>query len=744
MRRRIVDRIDVKLRPIFESEEQEYAWYKDTDSPDYDRQMAEDALFHTIGPLTNNPRWVQNWTSRGEPVPGFKPGGPAPQWDKEEIVYAYCGDPQLLFQRKGGNTKSPDYGRAPAPMLRNARRVAKTYNVTNVDTIEELYNLGIGKLIPLLNPGNDQSKSPFISWVHRTLYGAMLTGYGGTKATKAAAGFKSKEGIVGFKGLLSKSITGNDPKEIRRIADQVKGKYREEASNDKHPDNPLGGYSAIFYELANALADAFESRDVDNITAVKRQIEEKIKEAEEGNVSVRGMTTGVSKAITDKSRKEVVKVVSGDAPSGGLSGGEEGTSILGTLSGEEEDEPLADAETVGKMLEIALKHDTYAAIQEVFTRVPDSRWVAGLIKQLGLKGDLGEIEGPLTANEFRYTIRSLGPICRNYPGSSKDHKRKPNYRKNLNVERGAPGWWDIGSDPEVEPFRHKKEGKIIDATWISTWVRGDSKKGIKPFEAMRQIDILAELTKEVEEFQILKIPTKYKIKLDNQKLELAKEYERMLNTRDPQEILDIGRDVRSRVNQEKGGHEYLRRSIDYAKAIKEDDLEEIRKHRIWIEDKIRTLQITSKGVLSAVSVSKTMTSATNKLKLIAYLQREVFGVERGRGGEFDIDESVIRRHPILEEISRTPRIDRELIAEACDWACAKLEAVLYEEAPPGWSKTVEHMKKKGMSAKEAFSRAWATYNKGGSKPDTRKKNKYYSESSMKPVDAISDEIYEIE
>jgi hypothetical protein len=56
--RSVSSRIDAKLYPI--SESKVYAWYKDIDSPDYDRQMAEDALFHTIGPLTPTPMWAKS------------------------------------------------------------------------------------------------------------------------------------------------------------------------------------------------------------------------------------------------------------------------------------------------------------------------------------------------------------------------------------------------------------------------------------------------------------------------------------------------------------------------------------------------------------------------------------------------------------------------------------------------------------------------------------------------------------
>jgi len=49
----IVERINRRL-PIFEQAD---ASWKNPNLPDYDRQYAEDCLHHTIGPLTDNPRW---------------------------------------------------------------------------------------------------------------------------------------------------------------------------------------------------------------------------------------------------------------------------------------------------------------------------------------------------------------------------------------------------------------------------------------------------------------------------------------------------------------------------------------------------------------------------------------------------------------------------------------------------------------------------------------------------------------
>jgi len=104
----LLNRLERRLYTI--SEDNNPSW-KSPHTPHFDRQYAEDCLFHTVGPLTDNPRWVNgNWTSPGYnikgPPPEFEPGGPAPQWTPEEIVYAMAGDPSMLF-RASENPRSP-------------------------------------------------------------------------------------------------------------------------------------------------------------------------------------------------------------------------------------------------------------------------------------------------------------------------------------------------------------------------------------------------------------------------------------------------------------------------------------------------------------------------------------------------------------------------------------------------------------------------------------------------------------
>ena len=226
----ILERLNSKFQTILENEV-DLSW-KDPHSNGYDRQYAEDALFHTIGPLTDNPRWVgqrkdaegntlPTWSSPSEPVPGFAPDGPAPRWTEEEIVYAFAGDPSLLFQGRKGDPTSPEYGnKGGSPLFRTALRVAKKYSrATDRQFITDLYSNGSVTLMNMMKPGYDESRKPFISFVIKNIQSAMIHGVGGSKQSDLAKGYEgeTKKGtgkIVGFKRLLEK----NNPQEIRKIA----------------------------------------------------------------------------------------------------------------------------------------------------------------------------------------------------------------------------------------------------------------------------------------------------------------------------------------------------------------------------------------------------------------------------------------------------------------------------------------------------------------------------------------------
>lgn len=618
----ILERLNNKFQTIFE-DEVDTSW-KNPNSGSYDRQWAEDALFHTVGPLLDTPRWVNQWTSPSEPVPGFQPGGPAPRWTPDEVVYAFAGDPNMLFAGQKNNPHSPEYGnKGGSPLFRTARKVARYYNRSNDrQFIADLYSNGFIPLVKMMQPGFDEGRSPFISYAIRNIQSAMEHGTGGTQQSNYAQGFESEEtGIVGFKGLLEKT----DPNQIREIANQVKGKYREERSHDKHPDNPLGPYSASFYRLANQYADAIEGGDEDRIDAARSQIYQQLSEIEDENIFIPGASTGMGQAISTPDRKTSIGIASMDAPS---KGSDDEAGMAANIMGDTGEDSMIDPETITTMLDIAMNHD----LGQMLQHIPK---YADMAAEFGAKG--GKIGGKMGANELRYVIRTMGPLGSNYPG-------KGTMRANTQVPRDAKGWWEPGSDPEIEPIPIK-EGAI----WHSGWTRNN-------FPSMGPTEIKDEMTKEVMEFNKLGIPTARTIKTKT-------------DTRSGREI-----------------HE----------------------------------------TVSKVSVSNTLRSATVKLKFIAMLERDTLGLAESK-----------HNHPLLEEIQKMDVIDRELVAEACDWACARIERVLTEKAPPGWKKTVEHMKDEGMTDEEAFSRAWATYNKGGSQPDKKKKNKYYAkEAAMKPVDAL--------
>jgi hypothetical protein len=721
----IRNRLNSKFQTLLE-ETTDVSW-KDPNSSDYDRQWAEDALFHTIGPLTDEPLWVDHpkkkggraykvdakgnklpaWTSPSEPVPGFTPGGPAPRWTQNELVMAFAGDPGMLFAGRKDNPRSPEYGnKGGSPMYRTARKVARIYNRTNDrQLIADFFQNGFIPLMQMMQPGYDQSRSPFISYAIRNIVSAMEHGVGGlgNKQAIAAKGELSEQGIVGLKGLLEK----DNPEEIRAIADnQVKGKYREQSLHDKNDDNPFGIYSPALYALAHQYADALETGDEANIEAVREQINQQIGKINDENVKILGASTGIGQAISTADRKTSIDVGSMDAP--GIGNEEEG-GMAGNIAASEMEEAITDPETVYLILDMAINTDLNAAVGHL----PKYQQMA---KDFESKGD--KIGGEMGANELRYVIRTLGEIGANYPG-------KGTVRANTDIPRDSRGWWEKGSDPEIEPIPRAPKGTL----WHSLWKR-------KKYQSMGPTEISQEMTNELSEFEKLGIPTA-----------------RILRTK-----------------QKKGKVP----KIDPVTGEVERDPE------TGEEIKVQGVVSEWQEAVSKTAVSNTLRSATVKLRFIAHLERDSLGLDkqkiekkenpnaaptpdapaaeaepeaspltsRQRWAQGFLDKAFAQEsknkpnHPLLEDIANTDALDRELIAEACDWVCARIERAITEEAPPGWKKTVEHMKDEGMTDEEAFSRAWATSKKGGSKPDERKKNAHYAkESKMKPVDSLALEDY---
>lgn len=664
----ILERLNKKFQILLENEI-DTSW-KDPDSGEYDRQWAEDALYHTVGPLTDSPRWVSPkldaegnriknkegkeipvWSSPSEPVPGFVPGGPAPRWTEQEIIYAFAGDPALLFSGRRNSPTSPEYGnKGGAPLLRIARKVARIYNrATDRQFIADLYSNGFVPLMKMMKPGYDEARGPFISFVMKNVESAMQHSTGGSKQSDLAGGIegetrKGSGKIVGFAGLLNK----DNPQEIREIANQVKGKYREQSSHDKHDDNPLGKYSASFYNLANQYADVLDMGDEDLIDATRNQIRQKISDIKDDNVSILGASTGLGQAISTPDRvkkdeegeiKNPVKIASMDAP---VAGGDGVSGMAGNMMGDDGEDSSIDPETITYILDIAINQD----LGEIIGKIPK---YAAMAQEFGAKE--GKIGGKMLANEFRYFIRTLGPLGSNYPGKGKIRRNtgRGGAKARPNIPRDATGWWEPGSDPEIEPIPEAPLGTV----WHSIWSRDG-------YQSMGPTEIKDEMTQEVLEFNQLGIPT--------------------------------ARIVKSKKDSRTGRENH--------------------------------------EAISKVAVHATLEKAMIKIKFIAILERDQIGMDESQNNNI---------HPLLESIAKTDHTDRKIIAEACDRVCAKIRRVLSEESPPGWKKTVEHMKKdEGIDDDTAFAFAWSTYNKNRSRPDNKKKKKRKNanESVMKPVDAL--------
>lgn len=473
----IAERINKRLSSLRESADinQNNPSWKDPNNPNYDRQMAEDALFHTIGPLTDTPRWANRWSGSGEPVPGFVPSGPAPKWTDNEVVIAFAGDPRLLHHAGGrDHPRSPAYGnRGGAPLYRLARQVARKYKRDRDPSfLDEMYQNGFVELTRLMKPGHDRAEAGFISWVITNVEGAMAHGTSGTgqEAIKARGDVAKGTGLIGLQGLLK----AKTPEDARKVAAQVKGKYTTAKHHDKHDDNPFGQYSHQIHMLANQMADAMESGDADRVATVKDEISRLSDEIDQSQEMILGASTGIGQAVSTQDRVTSVGVNSMDMPTSDGSG-----SMGDSIAGPDADGSLysdIDTEAVSLVLNYALTTDIGAEIGN------DAEFMA-LAKKFGLK-DKDKIGGPMSATEYRCVLRKLGVGATNYPG-------KGTPRKAVTIPRDAKGWWAPGEDPELEPI---PKGGV----WHSQWVR-------KGFPEYDNFEIVEEFTNEYKEFQTLGI-----------------------------------------------------------------------------------------------------------------------------------------------------------------------------------------------------------------------------------------------
>ena len=489
---KILDRLNERFRLLAEQQNQSGEWWKDPNSQNYDRQVAEDALFHTVGPLTETPQWMNaDWSSPGTPVPGYNPGGPAPRWTEYEVVMAYAGDPSLLFTAKD-NPRSPLYGnKGGAPLFRLAKRVARHYARPNDRSfIEDLYGNGMIGLATIMKPGYDagakgytdkegnKRTTPFILFAKRTIQSAMEHGIGGSQRTSRAAGEESTTGLRGMKALLKET----DPNRIREAAETVKGKYRETRSHDKNDDNPFGPFSSAYYQICMAYADALESGEEDQIEKAQNRMRQLIDEIEDFEIPIRGASSGLGQAIStpDRVKKNAagerinpINIQSMDVND------DEGSSAAGNIP-TDIDVDWVDPESIEYVLDIAINYDLGKLLKssKKYNEMA-IKFKAKLNKSGGAK-----IGGPMTAQELRYTIRRLGPVGSNYPG-----KGKP--RENTNTPRDAKNWWQPGEDPEIEPIPNG-------GLWHSAWSRNG-------YDSMQPTEIGNEMTNEVLELHKLGI-----------------------------------------------------------------------------------------------------------------------------------------------------------------------------------------------------------------------------------------------
>lgn len=485
----ILRKLSQRLQYLFEEADDDF---KNPRSPNYRREYAEDCLFHTIGPLTDNPRWTSSWTSPSSPPPSFVPNGPAPRWTEDEVVMAYAGDPKYLFGRGRDNPHSPHSGRmGGSPMLRLARRVARVYNrATDQSFIMDLFSNGMIMLTRLMKPGMDEGRSPFISYVTRNIQSAMEHGIGSENRVDAAGGFQNEAGHLGIRAVLKET----DPEKVRKAASVVKGKYRETRSHDKHEDNPFGVFSAAYYQSVMAYADALESGDEEQLDKARNRLLQLQEEIEDYGIRIGGASTGLGQAIDTPDRKTSIGIASMDAPSKG--GDDDTKTMAGNIKADDAESNTYEQEAINYILDIAINYD----IGDLVKRSPK---YTAMATELGAKG--GKIGGKMTANELRYLIRYLGNYGSNYPG-----KGRP--RSNTNIPRDGRNWWQPGEDPEIEPLPQVRENAgeaVSGGLWRSIWSR-------QGYPSMGPTEMAREMTAEVQEFNQLGIATARTIKQKKQ------------------------------------------------------------------------------------------------------------------------------------------------------------------------------------------------------------------------------------
>lgn len=478
--------------------------WKNPRSPDYDRQYAEDCLYHTMGPATNNPRWASKpWSSRSGSTPpdGYTPGGVAPKWSNEEIIAAFAGLPdERNFHNRDSNVSPASGTMGGAPLYRVAKQAAKISASShggrmNKDLIEDCWSNGMQALLKLLVPGADRAKSPFISWAITQVSGAMTGGVGSDKRTKMllqtesnyyvtpegqikdrlpeiAQRPKTSESAEAFQARRERSMAQHqaaeaswtritaygipsllemtNPEQIYAATDIVKDDFRYESSAEFDAGNPFGRYSAEYYMYGNELAGALEAKDVERIEAAKNDLVKLMQQAESASVLTLGTKTGLMPGHTittpDRKSRMQIRSMSGGKPS--KETGEPEEMQIETPKEKDTDESVQAREIFNQLISLCLNYD----LAKFFKNTDILRKAEELAV---CKNGVG---GYMTSNEFRFLIRNYGSVAGDYPG-------KGTVRENLSTPREVKGWWSAYEDPEIEPIPGSDE------TWESIWSR---------------------------------------------------------------------------------------------------------------------------------------------------------------------------------------------------------------------------------------------------------------------------------
>lgn len=579
-----LSRIDARIKLLNEATA---ADLKDPGSPEYSREAAEDLLYNTIGPLTSAPRFSGEWKARGGTrVPeGYTPGGPAPQWTKYEITIAMAGDPSKLGSQGRNSPTHPASGKMGSPIYRLARRISSHYK--RPDLLDDLYGNGLAILSDKMREGEDESRGGFISWVIRPIESAMLNGMGSSLSIDMLLGIQgtsyigpsgeirrtlpkdpalakqfTKQTLYGLTALKeptqAKGINLRTPEGLRRAASVVRGKFTQENSSEKHPDNPFRPFSASYYQVVNQLADAIEAKDKGEIEQAMIAIDELEEMAKDSSITSLGAATGIGQAITnkDRSRQNRVHVIrlttspdqhadakdlimrtkntnlvdqdedtivfSMSAPltqvdnlidqlskygSAQLIRSEttgrvvsadtsedEEATSLGSTIASKEDIPVVDPEIINTVIQKALTFDPAKMLAKVPRFKEKVFQAVAGINRLLQKQDIDEDDIKGALTALQYRY-----LLRKLGNYAENYPGKNVTRENTSIPRDDVNkpWWMAGEDPEIEPLDYlNKEG-----TWESIWRREGQ-------PMMGPTEIATEMESEYAEFKELGIPTK--------------------------------------------------------------------------------------------------------------------------------------------------------------------------------------------------------------------------------------------